>query len=320
MYRFIICALLAFGSSVDALHSGKVRSRDSRSSNVTDQAAKQRSTSCTPPASFMQLFPTTSQANLTAIAASSSYAVYGADDGDELTVFAYDCKEDKQLIFVHIPKNAGTTIEDVAAEGGIFWGRNQLPGRQLMPDGRWCTEWHVPPHLLTGYNPYASSNAEVFCVTRDPWKRIVSEYMYELGEGYTSPELPHLHDGPECTVEGFNTFVEGALTWVNAGYRYDYDCHLVPQSEYIEGPDGQQWCNHVLPITDLTDAFNGLMIEHGISLRMAPYDKANSARYQCPDLSSSSDVDLDGTFTELSKELMRHVYAKDFARIGDSLR
>ena len=31
--------------------------------------------------------------------------------------------KDKQLHFIHIPKNAGTTIENLAKENNILWGR-----------------------------------------------------------------------------------------------------------------------------------------------------------------------------------------------------
>merc|ERR1719428_1962821 len=149
---------------------------------------------------------------------SARYAVYGMDEGTETSIFAFDCAQGQHLIFVHIPKNAGTTIEHLGREEKIQWGMFKLKGQQKMPDGNKCNSWHVPPALLAGYNPYLHPRAEVFCVTRDPWERLVSEYVWELSVQDKWPKFARfVKGGPPCTVLGLNKFASNSMNRMLAG-------------------------------------------------------------------------------------------------------
>ena len=92
-------------------------------------------------------------------------------------------------LFVHIPKTAGSTIEDWGAKHGYSWGMNMnwptfttLAGAGARGLGR--TPWHIPPKLLqvnTGINPYQGMTT--FCVVRHPYMRAISEYLYSAFGG-----------------------------------------------------------------------------------------------------------------------------------------
>lgn len=252
--------------------------------------------------------------NMSLLEGSATQAVYGSDDGDELSLYAFDCLHRRRLLFLHIPKNAGTTIESVAHSKGVQWGRLMVSGQRQMSDGSWCSKWHIPPALMPPPNPYSDPQAEVFCVTRDPWERMVSEYVYLL-QVYSKWPVSHVKDGPPCTKKGLNMFVGRSLAGFERGQRYVADCHLLPQWDYIES-QGKNWCQHPLPIDHLTERFNELMMQHGLQLRLKPHNKANSGAGKCSNLKS---LPLEKAFDPVVKAAMRRVYARDFAHLGDSL-
>jgi len=242
----------------------------------------------------------------------------GDDPDEEVSLVVYDCGKQKELVFVHIPKNAGTSIEDLAHDTGIDWGRyhDLTGGRQKMPDGNKCSKWHVPPALKAPPNPYNDSNVDVFCVTRDPWERMRSEYTYRLSKEHAWGAAPHLLDSPRCTISGFNDFVKGNLETVEDGKPYVLDCHLVPQWQFIQNADGHLWCKEILPIHDLTPRFNELMVSYHLPVRMAPYDKHNSKADFCPTL---SEVSTGVIFWPSTQIIFRRVYEWDLLAMGDSL-
>lgn len=239
----------------------------------------------------------------------------GSDPEGETTMLVFDCDQQRELLFLHIPKNAGTTIEDVAHEGYVSWGRfkdNWGESNQAMPDGSVCSHWHVPPHLKKAPNPYANPSVDIFCVTRDPWLRMRSEYTYSLT---VAPQQAYVRGTTPCTSQAFNSFVVQKLNGC-AHQPYMLDCHLVPQWNFVVGPDGRRWCKEVIPITQLTPRFNALMTSYNLPLRLAPHTKQNVASGRCPALSALPVADA---YWPPARAAMRRVYKEDFAHLGDQL-
>eukprot|EP00929_Paragymnodinium_shiwhaense_P039807 TRINITY_DN20861_c0_g1_i1.p1 TRINITY_DN20861_c0_g1~~TRINITY_DN20861_c0_g1_i1.p1 ORF type:complete len:347 (+),score=36.57 TRINITY_DN20861_c0_g1_i1:113-1153(+) len=294
--------------SADTVKTGNASQQANATGSFTEDE-------CQPPVNVTQAVKAR---GLSLLSSTSSHVIYGSDDdGPEMELFVYDCAQGKKLVFLHIPKNAGTTIENLGRADGKRWGRFHTPHAVRMPDGNSCMAWHVPPRLMTEPNPYADPSAEVFCVTRDPWDRMVSEYIYLLSVYYKWP-MPHVMDGPKCTKLGFNAFVQNSIAEMERGHRYISDCHMLPQWDYIEDPMApeHQWCQHVLDIGELTPQFNNLMSQHGLSLRMAPHNKDNSAASYCPAI---KDAPMKDMYTEATATAMRSMYWKDFQHLGDSL-
>jgi len=263
------------------------------------------------------------------LSAGARHVVYvtAEDDGDadsEISLLVYDCARHRELVFVHIPKNAGTSIEDVAHERYVDWGRFRFNwGRtmQRMPDGSKCHHWHVPPHLKEPPNPYAEAGTDVFCVTRDPWDRMRSEYTYAVARAPPSAAVPA--GPPACSTEAFNGWVTQQLRSCCAGQRgrwprpFALDCHLVPQWSFVQGPRGRRWCKEAIPITQLAPRFNALMRSYGLRFRLAPHRRANPSSGRCPMLSNSS---LKEAYWPSTQEIMRRVYRQDFLHLGDSIQ
>ena len=94
---------------------------------------------------------------------------------------------DRKIKFFHIPKTAGTSIEQTAAENGIAWGGcafKHVPKRKICPHPpgeEWPRNvgwWHLPSQFfpLSQSDPY--QEAELFGVIRSPFNRLVSEFYY----------------------------------------------------------------------------------------------------------------------------------------------
>mmetsp|Transcript_54246 Transcript_54246/g.117291 ORF Transcript_54246/g.117291 Transcript_54246/m.117291 type:complete len:998 (-) Transcript_54246:94-3087(-) len=221
------------------------------------------------------------------------------------------------VIFVHIPKNAGTAIEEAGASVGVWWPRKWLSfwhGLQ-MPDGSLCEKYHVPPSHLQSIQDddwKVFNGKDTFCVTRSPFQRIVSEYRYMLsvswGSSMSQLYQTGLYDEEPCTEAGLNHFAMQALSRVKEGRKYVHDCHLVPQTEFIWGEDGHQWCRHILRSSDLPGAFNTLMEDTDLKARLLNY-RENNTTEKCPGLSVAS------LSPEVAK-LIREIYSEDFLRLG----
>lgn len=109
----------------------------------------------------------------------------------------------KELYFIHIPKNAGSTIEEIFKKNKIDVGKYKS-----NQDGLFCSEWHIPPKYNKNIN---FKDYITFCIVRHPIDRIVSEANY-------------------INVDDINEFIQKILKFKP---NYSFDCHLIPQSEYI---------------------------------------------------------------------------------------
>lgn len=225
--------------------------------------------------------------------------------------FLAQSRRDDSVIFLHIPKNAGTAIEDSGWAAGIRWGKHWAWGSVQMPDGYWCNKYHVPPAYLP--DPELYMNTSVFCVSRHPFDRMVSEYKYlatvPWGQGppWGEGPLSGLDGNSLCTPESLNEFVLEKMRSVLEGNYFQNDCHFVPQSDYIWGL-GAQWCQKILKVTELPGAFDAYMSSKGLSARLT--EKENVA-VACPHLSQDD-------LSPEAKSLLLRVYSQDFKLLGYS--
>mmetsp|Transcript_89671 Transcript_89671/g.231435 ORF Transcript_89671/g.231435 Transcript_89671/m.231435 type:complete len:450 (-) Transcript_89671:6-1355(-) len=226
-----------------------------------------------------------------------------------------------RLMFVHIPKNGGTGIEYSGLRHQINWANEDmsLTVHSAMSDGSVCGSYHVPPYMweesLPQWRKWMSPyfGAELFCVTRHPYERAVSEYTYLLSSqvdwsmDYVKKYENGLGDYPSCTKQGLNHFVQTTMHLLLANSTYIDDCHHVPQANYIWDPSGRQWCTNILRLDDLQTQFDQLMARHNYLVRLVP-EHTNEAN-ACTNIGTK---DLDSQ----SRALLDKVYAEDFARLG----
>mmetsp|Transcript_19985 Transcript_19985/g.48954 ORF Transcript_19985/g.48954 Transcript_19985/m.48954 type:complete len:324 (+) Transcript_19985:381-1352(+) len=156
------------------------------------------------------------------------------------------------LHFIHIPKNAGTTVEALGLKYGMPWGRYDLSGSVHYPiDAGSCISfYHRPP---VGRN----TNVRTFCIHRDPMDRILSEAKYEivwLKPNKKGVIAAYPQTQPPCPSS--KQFNENIRKYMHEGNQVD--CHWVPQFKFL------QHCDHILRFESLEKDFNGLMKHYGL--------------------------------------------------------
>mmetsp|Transcript_89229 Transcript_89229/g.186485 ORF Transcript_89229/g.186485 Transcript_89229/m.186485 type:complete len:417 (-) Transcript_89229:67-1317(-) len=219
------------------------------------------------------------------------------------------------LEFVHIPKNGGTSVEVAGLSGGFHWGvyALNLQGLQVMPDGSECSRHHVPPRMMEGPNPYR--HAQLFCFTRSPYERALSEYNYlstqRWGAEYATSYDTGLFAFPTCSEEGLNHFVQTTTKMVLAGRKYIDDCHHLPQTDYIYDLHGRRVCHHIMRVDEMPSNFERLMQNYGYPVHL-PAEQMLSTSKSCPNLKLSS-------LTQETRSLIWQAYEADFILLNYSV-
>jgi len=214
----------------------------------------------------------------------------------------------RNLAFVHIPKTGGRAIESAAKAASVHWGQEYWKDWRsdvgMSERGHRCSAWHVPPaYLHPACSPYVAS--DVFCVVREPVHRAVSEFRYHVDWWLVNrnTQIP-------CTEQELNRFIAQSMDSVEDGDEFIDDCHWIPQSHYIWGPDGTQWCSHVLKFESLSDEFRALMASQDLRVQLPERDSNSefSSKRLC-------DVTVDMLSTDNKARLRRH-FARDFSLLG----
>lgn len=213
---------------------------------------------------------------------------------------------DKPLVFLHIPLNFGSSIEEVGASRDFKWGIYQRVSRMPMRDGHKCHTAFVPPYLVPVPNMYTGS--EVFTVVRHPYVRALSEYKHLLGVEWGDAWESIPRNEKPCTPSSLNGFLQTILTRVMQGERYINDCHMLPQMEYIAGSFRRfaKWeLGDILREENMPDAFNALMKNRSHDLRLDARNIVNSHDDLCPELTVQD-------MSNETKTMLNTVYFEDF--------
>lgn len=211
------------------------------------------------------------------------------------------------LKFVHIPKTAGTSIENAALKHNIKWGfrdwTKKDENENLIKDpnncfnlnkpwinistnytsnkNNMCYPWHIPPSMLN--RKVYKENDKLFCVVRNPYDRIVSEYKKHQSKNISKDEL--------------NKFIKNNINNTNI-YNNDFKCHLIPQYKYTHG---NIKCDHILKFENLDNEFKELMDKYNLShIKLDKHENKSSNKLNKYDL------------TKESKEIIYNIYKKDF--------
>jgi len=234
-------------------------------------------------------------------------------------------RKNPKLEFIHIPKTAGSSIEELGIRNDYLWARyHPIPNYKEQV----CSRWHLPPFHPAVKEIY--DKKDTFCVVRNPFHRLVSDYRYNKGyrnqfEGTSSDY---------CSPLELNNFVQHIFnnknmpnvthwensTWYEKWRQSSDNCHYLSQWEYAKN------CTHVLRFETVEKDFNDLMDLYNISITLDLHvNKAKDLQFianqgdiaETPVKSTSGQCTMDGThLNEASLKILAKVYYNDFKYLG----
>lgn len=162
-------------------------------------------------------------------------------------------------VFVHVPKNAGTAIEDAFLHHGMKIGRYAFDYSDKAPyaiEDISCSSHHVPPkkHVHGG-----------FVVVRDPLDRLVSEFCWAIRfDWFRRYNLLYGLPEAEYSCKTLNGWLEVVLDLYEKQGQEVQDCHLIPQWRYASKVDNVLTMTSDLQqsIRDLHRSLANLTLQH----------------------------------------------------------
>ena len=144
------------------------------------------------------------------------------------------------MMFIHIPKNAGSTIEQLLSKNQSIISRHKerIPGNFMSPSSGWRSPWHMPPDLYEAIYK-RKFNTRGFhrrmCIVRNPLERYASCQAWSRNVWHTSmSELASVYSSNWSSV----TWNEELL-------------HRMPQHMFVFARTGDVQCDCIVAIEKL---------------------------------------------------------------------
>lgn len=135
------------------------------------------------------------------------------------------------IVFIHVPKAAGTSINQ--ALYGRFMG-------------------HVRARDIRRWAPQSVKALPSFAVTRNPWDRLVSAWRFaRRGEGIGGRLQAGVWRPQQYRIAEFETFERFVMQWLSARDVDRLDSIFQPQSRFVCDRTGRALVDHVGRLDDL---------------------------------------------------------------------
>jgi hypothetical protein len=170
------------------------------------------------------------------------------------------------LKFIHIPKNAGTSIENLGKLYNYKWGRfdNIKVYKKSSCD---YYIWHSPYIIKEkGY--------EYFCIIRNPYDKIISEFYYVTSNKLLENKFSNKKH-IDIFYEWFNNIYE-----IYKNNKYWNNCHILPQSNYIFDKNRNKIIKYIIVMDkDFNKNLNNLFNKKfNLNIDITKLKKDNSTR------------------------------------------
>ena len=255
----------------------------------------------------------------------------------------------RPLHFIHIPKVAGTVIEELGDMQGMRWGAKNpwLPSpnwwQGTEPNttkvnmkaswdepGSWMYDWsgcrapwHEPRARMRahGVDPYAGGST--FCVVRDPADRAISQFSWAAG---IETEFGGMRRDaePVCSADALNAYIGRTLASFGKyllelqlgdlsklGVAKVAGCHWLPQYLYADG------CDTVVLYDELQEQLTQLLVPYGFNestIADVLNRKTVSKGFSDTDsmTCTNSTEELRASLSDEVLQELRRVYARDY--------
>ncbi|MGD8414286.1 MAG: sulfotransferase family 2 domain-containing protein [Candidatus Latescibacterota bacterium] len=203
-----------------------------------------------------------------------------------------------KLIHIHIPKTAGTAIEQFFHDiGDMEWGPLSWVGQERR-GRRWFEFQHLTYQELKSFTASEYDAFTSFAVVRNPYLRCVSDYLW-----HRAP--------PRRTFDSLDAFLDSIprdleTSWEDHIWGADQQTanvliHTRPQHHYIFDPSGNCLVHHILRFESLEADMTRFLAPYGLS---ASFIKPRSAR------------PIEQYLERAQLDLINEIYAVDFDRLS----
>jgi len=201
----------------------------------------------------------------------------------------------QQCLFVHIPKNAGTSVE-------YFYTQSLTP----------CSQHFTAREFKTHY-PDDFDKLLKFCVVRNPYSRFLSAYNYLLSGGNNTPGSADLLWQKELQKFSLIDYLHKIFPNASEPSSWDnrFPVHFIPQYLFVTDETGVQIVDKILPLDELVKNPVDCLKRNQIPLEVSVQGSETFPHLRVSPLAKAHLV-LD----KQSAEILYQVYKKDFEMFG----
>ena len=198
-----------------------------------------------------------------------------------------DCNHQKQAIWIHVPKNAGTSLRSALEFDNVG---------------------HVPIARYAAQDRQATERYFKFAVVRNPWDRLHSSFSYlrRFKTGDTFPDAIYA----DRYLRQFDDFEAFVLALADDGEKrklLDYT-HMLPQCYWLTLPGDRAPCmDYLARFENLETAFSDL-------------SRRFNAAVELPKLNQGATKDYSELYTKRMRDIVAEVYACDIEAFGYEFR
>lgn len=183
-----------------------------------------------------------------------------------------------KILFVHIPKNAGNSIRPLSRKEGIKVITHNIRRKNKR--------------LLASYR--GKRNIHAFCISRNPYDRVVSAYTYLNSKTEHKEDLAD-REKYISPYSDFQDFIRNGLEKAAAEQM-----HFLPQVFWIKNKDNKPEIDSILRMENLQEDFNAFC------------KKMNLRQYDLKTTNVSKHRSWNEYYTKETKNMIRRIYHEDF--------
>jgi hypothetical protein len=190
-----------------------------------------------------------------------------------------------KCIFIHIPKNGGSTIEDYLE----LTGKVRDIDLKIEYNGISAAWRHLPGPTIREIYPEVFEKYYKFAFVRNPYDRVVSEYFWQNRD---NPKISELKE-PDL--------LKKFTSWMYSTYRHQSSHKTCQQYRYLYDLDGQLIVDDIFKFEAFNAEIEKLM--HKLGTKFVKKIHSNKSKF---------DIDKNILLTEKNKKFIYNRFRLDF--------